>query len=92
VDALVGPTLFPVVQIRLRLFQALELLALQRRFLRMGYATFDFSFSIRIPHLARQCRYTVMRQNIAIQGIQTRIVDVSRQHAFTQIVQNHDPC
>ena len=37
-DALVGPALFPVVQICLRFFQALELLALQRRLLRMGYA------------------------------------------------------
>src|SRR5277367_44406 len=41
VDALVGPALFPVVQIRLRLFQALELLALQRRHLRMVDATLD---------------------------------------------------
>src|SRR5208282_5854738 len=38
VDARVGPALFPVVQICLRFFQALELLALQRRFLRMSYA------------------------------------------------------
>ena len=38
VDALVGPVFFPVVQVGLRLFQALELLALQRCLLRMGYA------------------------------------------------------
>src|ERR1017187_5028360 len=53
VDALVGPVLFPVVQIRLRLFQALELLALQRRLLRMTDAAFDLAFAIWISHLAR---------------------------------------
>ena len=76
VDALVGPALFPVVQIRLRLFQALELLALQWRLLRMVDATFDFSFSIWIAHFARQRRHAVVRQNVAIQGIQARIVEV----------------
>src|SRR5580700_6448756 len=36
-DALVGPVLLPVIEVRLRLFQALELLALQWRLLRMGH-------------------------------------------------------
>src|ERR1700691_4322809 len=53
VDARVGPAFFPVVQIRLRLFQALELLALQRRHLRIVDAALNFSFSIRIAHFAR---------------------------------------
>ena len=90
-DALIGPALFPVVQIRLRFFQALELLALQRRLLRMADATLDFSFSIRIPHFARQRRHAVMRQNVTIQGIQTGIVEVGRQHALAKVVQDHDP-
>jgi len=34
-----------VIQVCLRLFQALELLALQRRLLCMGYARFHFSFA-----------------------------------------------
>src|SRR5271163_4217064 len=66
VDARVGPTLFPVVQICLCLFQALELLALQRRLLRMPDAGFNLALAIRIAHLARQCRYAVVRQNVAI--------------------------
>ena len=37
-DARVGPVFFPVIEIRLRLFQALEALTLQRRLLRMGDA------------------------------------------------------
>ena len=52
---------------------------------------FDFSFSIWIAHLARQCRHAVVRQNVAIQGIQARIVKVRRQHAFAKVVQDHDP-
>src|ERR1700683_2167661 len=45
-DAFVGPVLFPVIEIRLRLFQALELLALQWCLLRMGHTRFHFSFSV----------------------------------------------
>jgi hypothetical protein len=77
--------------VRLRLFKALELLALQWRLLRMGYARFHFSFPIRIAHFARQCRHAVVRQNVAIQGIQARIVEVWRQHALAKVVQDYDP-
>src|SRR5271155_948033 len=91
VDARVGPALFPVVQIRLRLFQALELLALQRRHLRMVDAALNFSFSIRIAHFARQRCHTVVSQNIAVERIYARIVEVWRQHALTQVVQNYNP-
>jgi hypothetical protein len=76
VDALIGPVLFPVIKVRLRLFKALELLALQWRLLRMTNAAFDLAFPIRIAHSARQCRHTVVGQHVAIQGIQTWIVDV----------------
>ena len=65
-DALVGLALFPVIQIRLCFFQALELLALQRRLLRMGHTGLNLTLSIWIPHFARQCRYPVVRQDIAI--------------------------
>jgi hypothetical protein len=37
VDAGVGPTLFPAVEIALGFFQTLEAQALQRRFLRVAY-------------------------------------------------------
>src|SRR6266700_1651659 len=90
-DARVGPALFPVVQIRLRLFQALELLALQRRHLRMVDATLDFSFSIWIAHFARQRCHAVMCQNIAVQGVDSRIVEVWGQHALAKVIENHDP-
>ena len=54
-------------------------------------ATLDFSLSIRIAHLARQRCHAVMRQNVAIQGIHARIVEVRRHHALAKIIQNHDP-
>src|SRR6202044_3921166 len=88
-DALVGPVFFPVIEVSLRLFQALELLALQWRLLRMGHTRFHFSFSIWIAHLAWQGRHSVVRQNVPIQGIQARIVEVWRQHALAKVVQNH---
>src|ERR1039458_70725 len=61
VDALVGPVLLPVIQVRLPLFQTLELLTLQRRLLRITDATFDLSFSIWIAHLARKRRHAIVR-------------------------------
>ena len=32
-----------------------------------------------------------MRQNVAIQRIHARIVEVWRQHALAKVIQNHDP-
>ncbi len=91
-DPRVGPVLFPVVQIHLRFFHALEALALQRRLLCVGDAGFDFSFSIWITHPAGQRSYTVMRQNIAIERVQLGIVDVGCQDTFTKIIENDDSC
>src|SRR5258708_33334892 len=63
-DALVGPAFFPVVQIRLRLFQTLEALALQRRLLRMADPGLDLAFTIWIAHTARQSRHAVVSQHV----------------------------
>jgi hypothetical protein len=70
-DAGVGPVLFPVIQICLRLLQTLEPLALQGCFLCMGDARFNLALTIWIPHLARQCRHAVVRQNITIERVLT---------------------
>jgi hypothetical protein len=80
-----------VIEVSLRLFQALELLALQWRLLCMGHTRFHFSFSIWIAHFARQRRHAVVRQNVAVQGIQARIVEVRGQHTFAEVIQNYDP-
>ena len=72
-------------------FQALESLALQRCLLGMADAGLDFALAIWISDAARQRHHAVVRQNIAIQGIQSGIVDVRRQHALAKVVQDHDP-
>ena len=89
-DARVSPALFPVIEICLRLFQALEALALERRLLCVGDTRLDFAFSIGIAHPARQRCHTVVRQHIAIERIQTGIVDVGSQNAFAKIIENDD--
>ena len=85
-NARVGPTLFPAIQIRLRLFQTFKAQALERCLLRMADAGLDLPFSIRIAHAARQRDYAVVLQHIAKERVDLRIVNVRRQHAFTQIV------
>ena len=52
---------FPVIQIGLRLFQALEALPFQRCFLRVADAGFDFPFAIGISHAAWQRDGAVVR-------------------------------
>ena len=87
-NACVGPTLFPMIQIGLRFFQALEAHAFQRRFLGVPDTRFNFSFSIGILDPARQCHHTVMSEHVPIQRIEGGIVDIRNQHSFPQIVEN----
>jgi hypothetical protein len=48
VNARIRPALLPAVQIGLRIFEAFEAHSLQRRFLRVTHARFDFAFAIGI--------------------------------------------
>ena len=90
VDARVGPARFPVVQIGLGLFQALEAQSFQRRFLGVADAGFDLPFAIRISDAAGQGDHAVVGEHIAIERIERGIVDVRSEHAFAQIVEHHD--
>jgi hypothetical protein len=54
VNARVGPTLFPAIQVQLRFFQTLEAQPFERRFLRVAHARFDFALAVRILNPARQ--------------------------------------
>ena len=80
----------PVIEISLGFLQALEALALERRFLRMADPGFDFTFAIRISDAAGHGHHAVVGQHIAIERIERGIVDVRREHAFAQIVEHHD--
>ena len=51
---------------------------------------FDFPFAIGIADATRQRDDTVVGQHVAIERIERRIVDVRREHAFFEIVEDDD--
>ena len=89
-DAGVGPARLPAVEIRLRRLERLEAQPLQRRLLRVADAGFDLALPIRIADAARQGDDAVVREDVAIERIERRVVDVGREHAFAQIVEHDD--
>ena len=89
VNAGVGPARVPAVEIRLRLLQRLEAQALERG-LRMRDGRLDLPLPIRIPDATRQGDGAVVREHVAIERVQRRIVDVRLQHALAQIVEDDD--
>ena len=90
VDARIGPARFPAIQVRLRRLERLEAQALQRRLLRVADAGFDFPFAIGIADAARQRDDAVVGEHVAIERIERGIVDVRREHAFAQVVEDDD--
>ena len=82
VDARVGPAFFPSVQIGLGFFQTLEAQAFQRCSLRMTNAGFDLAFAIRILNATWHGHRAVVRQDVAIEGIERGIVKVGDEHAL----------
>jgi hypothetical protein len=50
-------------------------------------AGFDLAFPIRVADATRQRDGAVMREHVAIERIERRIVDVRREDAFFQIVE-----
>jgi len=89
VDAGVGPALFPAIQVRMGSFQALEAQPFERSSLGVTDAGLDFAFEIGILHSARHSYCAVMRQHVAIEGIEDGIVKVGNEHALAQVVQHH---
>ena len=90
VDARIGPVRLPAVQVRLRRLERLEAQALQRRLLRVADAGFDFPFAVRIAHAARQRHDAVVGEDVAIQRIQDRVVDVWGEDALPEVVEDND--
>lgn len=58
----------------------------------MADTAFDFAFSIRLAHTARQWDGAVVRQHAAVQRIQLGVVDVWVEHAFAEIIEDDDSC
>jgi hypothetical protein len=91
VDARVGPVRLPAIQIHLRLIERLEAEPAEWRLLRVPDAGFDFALAVGIADAARQRDDAVVRQHIAVQGIERRVVDVRREDAFLEIVEDDHP-
>src|SRR5271165_3731920 len=90
VDAGVGPALFPVIEVGLGFFQTLEAQAFQRCSLRMTDAGFDLTFAVWILDAARHSYRAVVSQHIAVERIESGIVNVGDEHALTQIIEHDD--
>ncbi len=91
VDARVRPVHLPAIEIRLRLGQALEALPVEGRLLRVADAGFDLALAIGIADATRQADHAVVREHIAIQRIERRLVDVGREHALFEIIEDDRP-
>lgn len=90
VNPRVGPMLFPVIEIVLRRGEAVELLAFQGRLLRMADAGLHIAFAIGTGDPAGKGDHVVMRQEVTIERVQRRIVEVGSEHALAQIVQDDE--
>ena len=84
-DARVGPALVLVIEPRLRFFDRLEAKPAER-LLRVRDARLDLSLAVRIADPTRQCDRAVVREHIAIERIEQRIVDVGLEHALAQFL------
>ena len=89
-NARVGPAFLPAIQIQLSGFQTFKALTLQRRLLCVADAGFHFAFPVGIADPARHGHGAVVGQYVAIERIQSRIVNVGLEHTFSQVVGNHD--
>ena len=68
-----------------------EALAMQRRLLRVADAGFDLALAIGIADAARQADDAVVREHVAVERIERRLVDIGREHALFEIVEDDRP-
>jgi len=91
VDARVGPAGIPVIEVGLGVLEALEAQALERRALGVPDPRLDFPLPIRIADPTRQRGDAVVREHVAVERIERGVIDVGREHAFAEIVEDDDP-
>ena len=89
VDAGVRPAGVPAVEVGLSRFEGLEAQALERA-LRVGDRRLDFPLPIGVVHPTGQRDGAVVREEIAVEGVHGGVVDVRRQHALAEIVEDDD--
>jgi hypothetical protein len=81
-DARIGPVRFPAIEIRLRLVERFEAQPAQGSFLRMPDARFDLALAIGIADPTGQRNDVIVREHVAIERIERRVVDVRREDPF----------
>ena len=64
---------------------------MERRLLRVADAGFDLALAIGIADAARQADHAVVREHVAIERIERRLVDIGREHALFEIVEDDRP-
>ena len=64
---------------------------MERRLLRVADAGFDLALAIGIADATRQADHAVVREHVAIERIERRLVDVGREHALFEIVEDDRP-
>jgi len=89
-DARVRPARVPLIEVRLRGLHRLEAHPTQRGLLRVPDPRFHFAFPIRIAHAARERDDAVVREHVAIERVDLRVVHIGLQHAFAQIIEHDD--
>src|SRR5215213_1821239 len=82
VNAGISPVCLPAIEISLCLLQTLEALSFEWGALGMAHTGFHFAFAIRIINATGQGNSAVMGQQVTVERIERRFVDVWREHAF----------
>ena len=89
VDPSIGPVRLPTVEVALRFFGTLEAKPFQLPLCVIN-AAFHLAFAVRIADPTRQGRYAIVREHVAIQGVQPWLVNVGLEHALFQVVEDDD--
>jgi hypothetical protein len=82
VDARIGAVGLPTIQIGLGFFQTLEAFSLEWSFLRVTDSGFNFAFAIGILDAAGQRHNAIVCENVAIERIQRRVVEIWSEYTF----------
>ena len=90
VDAGIGPARVPAIEIRLGLGERLEAQALKRRRLGVADGRLDFPLPIGAPDATGQRDGAVVGEHVAVERVQGGVVDVGREHALLEIVEDDD--
>jgi hypothetical protein len=80
---------FPLIQIGLSFFQRFESFSFQGCLLCVSHAAFNFSFAVGVANTAGHGDDAIMCQHVLEQRVQRWIVDVRRENAFLQVIENN---